>query len=143
MQTHAGASSWSVPASAQTIAHPRPRHSARRTGADIPGAQPPAPEPVSRAWITARGVRSLRRKLELSQGDFGALVGVTANAALHMEKKAGALKVRQKTRAALLSLRGVGAKEARSKLAEIRNAKGRRAQKGKGRRARGRRIARV
>ena len=101
----------------------------------------PAPavqEPV-KARLSGKGIRSLRRKLRLSQAGFGALIGVTAHSVMNMEKKAGALKIRQKTRDALLSIRGLGAKEARSRIEEIGKGKGRRAQKGKGRKARGRR----
>jgi DNA-binding transcriptional regulator YiaG len=79
-----------------------------------------APEETGKARLTGKGIRSLRRKLRLSQVDFGRLIGVTAQAVVNMEKKSGPLAVRKVTRAAILAIRGIGAREAQSRLAEIR-----------------------
>jgi len=68
--------------------------------------------------FSSRGINSLRRKLRLSQADFGKLVGATTGAVYLWEKKDGALNLRDKTKAALLSIRGLGAREARTKLDE-------------------------
>ena len=85
---------------------------------NLKGAQPAeAPEETGKARITAKGVRSLRRKLGLSQGDFGRLIGITNVAVSHWERRNGPLKVRNSTRAALLAIRGIGAREAKSRLA--------------------------
>lgn len=75
-------------------------------------------EETSKARLTSKGIRSLRRKLRLSQLDFGKLLGTTAHSVYLWEKKEGALKLREKTKAALLSIRGLGAGEARTKLDE-------------------------
>ena len=75
-------------------------------------------EETSKARLTSKGIRSLRRKLRLSQLDFGKLLGTTAHSVYLWEKKEGALKLRDKTKAALLSIRGLGAREARTKLDE-------------------------
>jgi len=69
--------------------------------------------------FSSRGIHSLRRKLRLSQADFGKLVGATTHAVYLWEKKAGALNLRDKTKAAILSIRGLRAKEAKDKLAEL------------------------
>ena len=74
-------------------------------------------EEASKARLTSKGIRSLRRKLRLSQLDFGKLLGTTAHSVYLWEKKEGALKLRDKTRQALLSIRGLRAEEARTKLA--------------------------
>ena len=73
---------------------------------------------TSKARLTSKGIRSLRRKLRLSQLDFGKLLGTTAHSVYLWEKKGGALKLRDKTRQALLSIRELGARDAKEKLAE-------------------------
>ena len=75
-------------------------------------------EEISKARLTSKGIRSLRRKLRLSQFDFGKLLGTTTHSVYLWEKKEGALKLRDKTRQALLSIRGLRAGEARTKLDE-------------------------
>jgi len=81
--------------------------------------QPHKPdEEASKARLTSRGIRALRKKLHLSQADFGKLVGTTPHSVYLWEKKEGALGLRDKTKAAILSIRGLGAKEAKEKLAE-------------------------
>jgi DNA-binding transcriptional regulator YiaG len=75
-------------------------------------------EDGGRARFTSRGIRSLRSRLRLSQADFAKLVGATTHAVYLWEKKAGALNLRDRTKASLLSIRGLGAKEARAKLDE-------------------------
>jgi DNA-binding transcriptional regulator YiaG len=75
-------------------------------------------EETSKARLTSRGIRSLRKKLRLSQADFGKLVGATTGAVYLWEKKEGALSLRNRTKTAILSIRGLGAREAREKLDE-------------------------
>jgi DNA-binding transcriptional regulator YiaG len=76
-------------------------------------------EEGKKARFTSKGVRALRNKLRLSQADFGKLVGTTTHAVYLWEKKVGALNLRDKTKAAILSIRGLGAREAKEKLAEL------------------------
>jgi len=76
-------------------------------------------EEGKKARLTSRGIHSLRKKLRLSQADFGKLLGTTAHSVYLWEKKVGALNLRDKTKAALLSIRGLGAREAEEKLAEL------------------------
>jgi DNA-binding transcriptional regulator YiaG len=82
---------------------------------------PPKPEAEDgkKARLTSRGIRSLRNRLRLSQADFGKLVGTTPGAVHLWERKDGPLSLRDKTKAALLSIRGLGAREAKEKLAEF------------------------
>lgn len=69
--------------------------------------------------FSSRGILSLRKKLRLSQADFGKLLGTTAYSVYLWEKKAGALNLRDKTKAAIISIRGLGARDANEKLAEL------------------------
>jgi DNA-binding XRE family transcriptional regulator len=77
------------------------------------------PEAAAKARVTGKGIRSLRRKLSLTQLDFGRLIGVTSQAVVNMEKKNGPLAVRKVTRAAIVAIRGLGARAAKAKLAEM------------------------
>ena len=84
-------------------------------------AQPTQPpELTTKARLTGKGIRSLRRKLRLSQAEFGRLIGVTAQTVVNMEKKQGPLAVRKVTKGSILAIRGMGAREAKKKLEEIR-----------------------
>ena len=76
-------------------------------------------EEGNKARFTSKGIHSLRKKLRLSQADFGKLVGTTKHAVYLWEKKAGALNLRDKTKAAILSVRGLSATGAKEKLAEV------------------------
>ena len=74
-----------------------------------------APE-KSRARVTAKGIRAMRKKLGVSQAGFAKLVGVSSQMVLIWEHKDGALRVKENTRAAILALRGIGAREAKRRL---------------------------
>lgn len=88
----------------------------------------PQPEPVaapsgSKNWISGKGVRSLRKKLGLSQEAFAKLTGVSSQAVYTWESKPGMLRLRPTTKAALMAVRGLGAREAKQRLAETGKAK--------------------
>jgi DNA-binding transcriptional regulator YiaG len=76
-------------------------------------------EEGKKARFSSRGILALRKKLRLSQADFGKLLGTTPHAVYLWEKKVGALNLRDKTKAAILSIRELGAREAKEKLAEL------------------------
>lgn len=78
-----------------------------------------APEKAEKARITAKGIRSLRKKLGLSQAKFAQLLGVSTQIVQVWEKKEGALNVRDTARAAILSIRSIGAREAQARLDEV------------------------
>ncbi len=73
---------------------------------------------VAKARITAKGVRALRRKLGLNGQEFAKLLGVTGQVVYGWEKASGPLRVRARTRAAILAARAIGAREARRRLEE-------------------------
>jgi DNA-binding transcriptional regulator YiaG len=82
--------------------------------------QPPAEAPeASRAWISGKGVKAFRKKLGLTQGEFGKLTGVTSHAVVLWESKPGMLKFRSATKAAIMAIRGIGKGEARKRLDEM------------------------
>jgi DNA-binding transcriptional regulator YiaG len=96
----------------------------KRLGAIVKKYQVAQPEKVEKeegkkARFTSKGILALRKKLRLSQADFGKLLGTTPHAVYLWEKKLGALNPRDKTKAAILSVRGLGAREAREKLKEF------------------------
>ena len=99
-------------------------------------AKVPQPEPVApvtdKARITAKGMRSLRKKLRLTREQFAKLMGVTSHGVYLWEHKNGPLRVRETTRKAILAIRDLGAKEAKQKLAEIQPAKKPAAKRGRG-----------
>jgi DNA-binding transcriptional regulator YiaG len=68
--------------------------------------------------VTAKGVRTLRSKLGLSQEAFAKLLGVSSQAVYIMEHKEGRLNLRSATLSHLLAIRGIGKREAKAKLAE-------------------------
>jgi len=92
----------------------------------VPQPEPqeePATAAKAKGWVSGKVVRSLRRKLGLSQESFAQLVGVSPNAVYQWERKSGMLRLRSKTQAAVMAVRGLGAREAKAKLAEMAAAK--------------------
>lgn len=69
--------------------------------------------------ITAKGMRSLRRRLRLTQAEFAKLVGVSTPTVWQWEKKTGALQVRDETRKAIFGVRDLGARGARRRLDDL------------------------
>ena len=83
--------------------------------------QPAAAHPdekAPKAWITGKGIMSLRKGLGLSQSQFARLAGVSDQAVYMWERKPGMLRLRAATMALVLPLRGIGVKQARQMLAE-------------------------
>jgi len=77
-----------------------------------------APEAAgeNKVRVTAKGIRAQRKKLKLSQAQFGKLIGVSGYTVLKWEHGSGALKFRSQTRRALLAISGLGIREARLRL---------------------------
>jgi DNA-binding transcriptional regulator YiaG len=66
---------------------------------------------------SAKGLRSLRARLDLSAEDFGRLIDVSAQSVYNWE--AEKTVPRQSQVAALAGLRGIGKKEARARLEQV------------------------
>ena len=86
-------------------------------------AAPEGADKAEKGWISGKGIKSLRKRLGLSQGEFAKLVGVSSNAVYQWESKTSMLKLRDKTKAAVFAVRGIGAKEAKQRLAAMVEAK--------------------
>ena len=69
--------------------------------------------------VTAKGMRSLRHKLGLTQEEFAKLMGVTAQTIWMWEQKEGALRVRDTTKKAIFAIRDLGAREAKRRLQDM------------------------
>jgi DNA-binding transcriptional regulator YiaG len=76
------------------------------------------PEEARKVRFTSKGIRSLRGRLRLSQLDFAKLLGTSVHSVYLWEQKEGGLNLRDKTREALLSIRGLRAREAKERLME-------------------------
>lgn len=72
-----------------------------------------------RKRITGKSIINLRTKLGLTQGEFAALLGVTGQSIYQWEHKEGALKFRGGAKERLQAIKGIGAREARKRLAEL------------------------
>jgi|WetSurMetagenome_2_1015567.scaffolds.fasta_scaffold862410_1 DNA-binding transcriptional regulator YiaG len=85
------------------------------------GAEPKlSPEAAGKVRVTSKGIKKLREKVGLSQQEFAKLLGVTTQSVFSMEHKTGRrLRLRPKTLANLLSLRGLGKREAAKRLEEM------------------------
>jgi DNA-binding transcriptional regulator YiaG len=81
------------------------------------------PEPDAKVRITSKGIHKLRTKLGLSQDAFAKLLGLSSQAIYVMEHKQGRLNLRTTTLSNLLSVRGIGKREAHARLLEL-NQKG-------------------
>ena len=75
-----------------------------------------APDEGKRAWISSSGLRSLRKRLGLSQEKFGKLVGVSAQSVIRWEGKGGKLTLRKAVMQTITTVRGIGVREARECL---------------------------
>lgn len=81
----------------------------------------PAVAPVEgkRMWVFSKGIVALRRKLNLSQQQLAKLIGVSPQSVTLWENKGGKLDLRAATRARIAAIRGIGAREARRRLADL------------------------
>jgi len=93
--------------------------------------RPETSEETKKARISSTTIRSLRKRLGLSQADFGKLAGVTTGAVYLWENKEGPLNLRDKTKAALLSIKEMRVTEAKQKVPEGITWRKARGQKGK------------
>jgi len=74
---------------------------------------------VDKARITAKMIRSIRAKLNLSQAELAALLGVSGQSVYQWEHKEGRLRFHGSTRVAIETLRKMNWKEAQKQLEEV------------------------
>lgn len=77
----------------------------------------PNGSPARRVRFVAKGLRSQRERLDLSQADFGRLVGVSAQSIYQWER--GSTRPRPAQLTAVVALRGIGKREARRRVEEL------------------------
>jgi DNA-binding transcriptional regulator YiaG len=77
-----------------------------------------ASDELEQIRFTAKGIRSLRTRLGVSQAEIAELVGVSGQAVYVWENKEGRLNLRTDSKAALAELRTIGVREARRRLEE-------------------------
>ena len=71
-----------------------------------------AQEPQGRFWITGKGVRAMRKRLGLTQVQFGKLAGISVPTVIKWEGSQGKVEIRRKaTMARLQELKGKGKRE--------------------------------
>ena len=80
-------------------------------------AVPVAPEELGRVRFSTNGFQTLRQRLGLTQTEMGVLIGVSAQTIYNWET--GNSAPRQQQMAAIVAVRGLGKKEAATRLAEL------------------------
>ena len=73
-------------------------------------------EPAGRFWISGKGVKTLRKRLGLTQAQFGNLVGVSAVTVVKWEAHEGKVNLRKAAAGKLQGLRGIGKRQAAEML---------------------------
>ncbi len=81
--------------------------------------QPQEPQDINKFRISAKGIRSLRKKLRLNQTEFAKLVNTSSQSIYNWESKKGTLTLRKATKQAVAQARGMGAREAKKRLEEM------------------------
>jgi hypothetical protein len=89
----------------------------------VPAAQAVAPaagpEAGGRFWITDKGVRSLRKRLGLTQAGLGKLAGVSTQTVVNWEGSKGKIEIRRKdTVGRLQAIRGMNKRAVKAALGE-------------------------
>jgi DNA-binding XRE family transcriptional regulator len=81
----------------------------------------PVSKSAVRVRFTAKGLRSQRKRLDLSAAEYAQLAGVTPQAIYNWERETA--HPRKEQIAILAALRGIGKKEAQARLQQLRNKK--------------------
>ena len=82
-----------------------------------PGAAIQAKEaPAGRFWISGKGVKALRKRMGLTQAQFGKLVGVSVPTVVNWEGTQGKVNLRKAAAGKLQGLRGIGKRQAAAML---------------------------
>lgn len=73
-------------------------------------------EEKDRARISSTTIRTMRKKLGLTQLEMGKLLNVSGQSVYQWERRGGRLRLRNATRKAILELKKLGVREARRRL---------------------------
>ena len=90
-----------------------------------------AQEPQGRFWITGKGVKALRKRLGLTQAQFGKLVGVSVPTVVNWEAHKGKVNLRKAAAGKLQGLRGIGKRQAAGMLEVGKGAESKRRKSGR------------
>ena len=88
----------------------------RRAAPKAENALSVAQEPLGRFWITGKGVKALRKRLGLTQAQFGKLAGVSVPTVVKWEGTDGKVNLRKAAAGKLQELRGIGKRQAAEAL---------------------------
>mgnify|MGYP003602108593 FL=1 len=72
--------------------------------------------PEGRFWISGKGVKTLRKRMGLTQAQFGKLVGVSVPTVVNWEGTQGKVNLRKAAAGKLQGLRGIGKRQAAEML---------------------------
>lgn len=75
-----------------------------------------AQAPKGRFWISGKGVKTLRKRMGLTQAQFGKLVGVSVPTVVNWEGTPGKVNLRKAAAGKLQGLRGIGKRQAAEML---------------------------
>lgn len=75
-----------------------------------------ATEPEGRFWISGKGVKTLRKRMGLTQALFGKLADVSAVTVIKWEARKGKINLRKAAAGKLQGLRGIGKRQAAEML---------------------------
>jgi len=82
--------------------------------------------PEGRFWITGKGVKALRKKLGLTQGELAKLAGVSIATVVNWEATDGKISIKRKdTEAKLQKIRGMGKRAVAEMFGKPKRAKAR------------------
>jgi len=82
----------------------------------------PSDEELEKARITGKMIRSIRKRLKLSQADFAMLLGVTPVSISLWENKQGRITLRTASKAAVIAVRKLKRREAQQRLQGLKQA---------------------
>ena len=77
-----------------------------------------AQAPEGRFWISGKGVKTLRKRMGLTQAQFGKLVGVSVPTVVNWEGAQGKVNLRKAAAGKLQGLRGIGKRQAAEMLGQ-------------------------
>ena len=93
---------------------PSKKAAAKKANGKAAGAAPKPAEPSGRTRFSAKGLKTERERLGLSADNYGKLVGVSGLSIYNWEQ--GKARPRESSIAALMSVRGIGKREAAKRL---------------------------
>ena len=96
----------------------------KRTAPKAENTLAAAQEPEGRFWITGKGVKALRKRLGLTQAQFGKLAGVSVPTVIKWEGSHGKAPIRRKTSIARMrQIRGLRKRQLAEMMGEAKSPK--------------------